>query len=552
MEVIIVIGLIGILAFTGFKLFGSNLSAVIEGQAGTVINIPSADDPSASGGCLGGLCLNGCFVAGTPVATGEGDRPIEEIRTGDFVLARDEESGEVAPHRVTETFVTPNMPIVEVRVRETPGEVIRATPGHRFWTLDRAWVEASTLVAGEVLLDSAGEALHVESTKAEPETHTVFNLEVDHVHTYFVGASRVWVHNPAPGSCGGAPGGPASPPPIITTGTSSGGVDPASVALPASPTSPGSGGGGAGTGGSGGGAGIGGSGGAGPSGSGGGTPSASGGGSPGAGGPGTGGSGGSAASSGGAGAGGSGGGGTPAGGAGTGGSGGGAGTGGSGAAGGSAGGGSAAAAAPPANPLPFTGTVEAPFPGQPGGDPHYNPVPSDYSGGAGSNPALSGHGSYDPANGTFTVPPGTWVVMPTYHNLPISDTYGGAIESGQPLTGAPGPGRRTTRLSAGLGDAELHASSEQQSDPDHPVAPRQRRTAAGLQRYAAEQPHRPQSRLPILGRLHGEWCVLSREGPWPGGNHPFDDRGSFQRQLHGPGRQHARPRGKPVRGILQQ
>jgi hypothetical protein len=34
----------------------------------------------------------------------------------------------------------------------------------------------------------------------------------------------------------------------------------------------------------------------------------------------------------------------------------------------------------------------------------------------------------------FTVPNGTWVVMPTYHNQTIGDDYGGAIESGKTFT----------------------------------------------------------------------------------------------------------------------
>ncbi len=51
----------------------------------------------------------------------------------------------------------------------------------------------------------------------------------------------------------------------------------------------------------------------------------------------------------------------------------------------------------------------------------------------GGNPAISGHGTYDHANGTFTVPPGTSILMPTFHNQPITNSYGNAIETGSPI-----------------------------------------------------------------------------------------------------------------------
>ncbi len=155
---------------------------------------PVADN----GDCIGGLCLNGnCFVAGTPVATTDGSRPIEQIRVGDWVLARDEASGEVAPSRVTRTFVTRNMAVIDVRIREAPGGDIRATAGHRFWTVDRGWVEASELTLGEALLDVRGRPpCHVDGMASEAAAETVFNFEVADVHSYFVGAARVLVHNP--------------------------------------------------------------------------------------------------------------------------------------------------------------------------------------------------------------------------------------------------------------------------------------------------------------------------------------------------------------------
>jgi len=75
---------------------------------------------------------------------------------------------------------------------------------------------------------------------------------------------------------------------------------------------------------------------------------------------------------------------------------------------------------PPTTPTPAPATPPAAPPPPP-------PAPAP------TNPVLSGHGSYDPINGFTQVPPGTTIVMPTWHNVPISDSYGGAIESGQAI-----------------------------------------------------------------------------------------------------------------------
>ncbi|MFC6881690.1 MULTISPECIES: putative adhesin [Actinomadura] len=60
---------------------------------------------------------------------------------------------------------------------------------------------------------------------------------------------------------------------------------------------------------------------------------------------------------------------------------------------------------------------------------------------------FSGHGSYDPANGKVTVPPGTSVTVYAPHGATISDRLGGAIETGTgtgkfPHVATYGPGQK--------------------------------------------------------------------------------------------------------------
>jgi hypothetical protein len=157
-----------------------------------------------------GETSDNCFVAGTPVETPDGPRPIEQVAPGDLVLSRDEETGEVSAEHVVATFETPGRPIVDLRLEETRDEALLVTPGHRFWTLDRGWVGAQDLQPGEVLLDARGEWLHVHGVSPTVRRQVVYNFEVEQTHTYFAGGARVWVHNKR---CKKDPPPPAPPPP---------------------------------------------------------------------------------------------------------------------------------------------------------------------------------------------------------------------------------------------------------------------------------------------------------------------------------------------------
>ncbi len=179
----------------------------------------SGSDALATSGWMGM-----CFAAGTPVETPSGLRPIEQIREGDLVMSRDEAGGDVRAERVLRTSVRPNQPVVNLRLDES--ETIRVTPGHRFGTVDRGWIGAEDLAPGEPLATATGEVAHVCGVERLDAHETVYNFEVEHTHTYFVGRAETWVHNincmaaipgggggglpSLPGAGGGGGGGAAS------------------------------------------------------------------------------------------------------------------------------------------------------------------------------------------------------------------------------------------------------------------------------------------------------------------------------------------------------
>jgi hypothetical protein len=288
-EYIVVVGVVALAAIAGFRAFGTKVYSKVTTAGGDVQTLSPMKEGS-----------NYCFAAGTLVATPAGLRPIEQIHAGDAVLSEDEESRAVVVSRAAATFVTPDAPLVEVRVREQ-AEPIRATPGHRFFTADRGWVEAQWLAPDEALLAATGRTLHVDGVTRLGARETVYNFEVERTHTYFVGTEAAWVHNPTE-DCNGNPIGSPTPP----------------------PTPPGR------------------------------------------------------------------------------------------APGGSSGsGGSSSGSGPP---------------------PSFTPPSSGAAPPAATNPAISGHGSWNPSDGFFIVPPGTSIEMPTWHNVPISDAYGNAVETGRPVS----------------------------------------------------------------------------------------------------------------------
>jgi YD repeat-containing protein len=167
-------------------------------------------------------CTKDCFVAGTQVVTETGLRNIEDIRPGDLVLSRNEDTGDLDYRPVRRTFVqdadtlyhvsylllqgTPSSHGLTARSQTASVHTVVCTSEHPFWqAAESDWVPASQLMVGDILATPGASAriIAIRQERAPPGTEfTTFNFEVEGEHTYFVtsdgasdGNSAVWVHN---------------------------------------------------------------------------------------------------------------------------------------------------------------------------------------------------------------------------------------------------------------------------------------------------------------------------------------------------------------------
>jgi RHS repeat-associated protein len=154
------------------------------------------------------LDQHGCFVAGTPVWTEQGERPIEDVAVGDLVWSRNQSTGELALRPVVTTYHRAGALLGQIVVESADGpeETLTVTAEHPFWVEQRGWVRAVDLAPGDPLFSHKGQWLRVSSATWFTGRGDVHNFHVDNDRSYFVGLHRVWVHNNsrAPGGGGGS------------------------------------------------------------------------------------------------------------------------------------------------------------------------------------------------------------------------------------------------------------------------------------------------------------------------------------------------------------
>lgn len=138
-----------------------------------------------------------CFVAGTLVETEYGLRPIEDIQIGDLVWARDEDTGEEALKPVLGLIRLHDRVIWDLETISETGEVhtFGTTDDHPWWVDGHGWKRTDELSPKDILVTQTGGKVRILSVTNTKVVEPTFNFEVADFNTYFVGESKVWVHN---------------------------------------------------------------------------------------------------------------------------------------------------------------------------------------------------------------------------------------------------------------------------------------------------------------------------------------------------------------------
>ena len=142
-------------------------------------------------------CRANSFSADTTVVTKDGDTPIHEIEIGDYVLAWNEDTGEIGWYKVTDTIHHTDEVVVHLTI---DGEEIETTPEHPFYVEGKGWTDAEDLQPGDDIRQADGSTGEVESIAIEETSQEMYNLTVDEAHTFFVGDGQWLVHNCADAS----------------------------------------------------------------------------------------------------------------------------------------------------------------------------------------------------------------------------------------------------------------------------------------------------------------------------------------------------------------
>lgn len=190
----------------------------------------------------------GCFVAGTAVHTANGLVPIERVQIGDLVLSQSERGGGPVYKKVVNTFIHLEKKIVEVIywLEDEPDTEysVFATENHRLWVNEIGWTRVDQIDSGTYIQLADRRSAYVISAHPVYRTNrpnicwaasdesgfdgrlldcsddfailqdahyvqslmptdggdpyfraTVYNIEVEDSHTYYVGPNGVWVHN---------------------------------------------------------------------------------------------------------------------------------------------------------------------------------------------------------------------------------------------------------------------------------------------------------------------------------------------------------------------
>ena len=140
---------------------------------------------------------NGCFLAGTKIASKNGYTEIDKLKKGDYVLTYNEDKKINEYKKVVNAFILKDINEELYTIRTDDGEIV-LTGHHRLYTYrngEYQYIAAERMNIGDVVMYSNGEYHKIKSIQHNPIKKTVYNLETEDNHNFYVGEKNILVHN---------------------------------------------------------------------------------------------------------------------------------------------------------------------------------------------------------------------------------------------------------------------------------------------------------------------------------------------------------------------
>ncbi len=141
----------------------------------------------------------GCFLPGTKIAVLGGYKDIDKLGVGDYVLTYNEIIKRNEFKKIIHVFEFKDID-EELYTITTDDSKIVLTGHHRLYTIrdgQNAYIAAEEMNIGDELMYSNGKYHKIENIEHVPIKRTVYNLEIEDNHNFYVGEKNILVHNAA-------------------------------------------------------------------------------------------------------------------------------------------------------------------------------------------------------------------------------------------------------------------------------------------------------------------------------------------------------------------
>ena len=133
------------------------------------------------------------FPAGTLVSL-KGNKliPIEKVKVQDVVWTYNQQNNKAELATVSATMSRMAPGLMEITVDK---EILKATSEHPFWVEGKGWIQAEDLKVGYELKTQSNAKVKISKVTYNQKSTTVYNFTVAQLHNYYVGNTKVLVHN---------------------------------------------------------------------------------------------------------------------------------------------------------------------------------------------------------------------------------------------------------------------------------------------------------------------------------------------------------------------